>query len=117
MATATIDLRDRAHSLVGGTFIGGIHTAANAGAYQNAVFGFGGLDVDGDHVSVDPHLPSAWQALTFTVLYRGQRLTVRAEPGSTTVSAASSNTADVPVRIGDADRPVRPLPPGATARS
>ncbi len=117
MATATIDLRDRAHSLVGGTFIGGIHTAANAGAYQNAVFGFGGLDVDHDHVAVDPHLPPAWQGLTFTVLYRGQRLTVRAEPGSTTVSAASANTSDVPVRIGDADRPVRPLAPGATARS
>ncbi len=114
MDTATLDLLSAAHSTVGGTFIGGIHTAANAGAYQTAVFGFGGLDVADGALVVDPRLPPAWASLEYTVVFRGQRAVVRATRAGTTVTAAPANTAPIGVHLGAAARPA-PLAPGATA--
>ena len=84
-ATATVDLLTTAHAVVGGTFIGGIHTAACGGAYQVAVAGFGGLDVVDGELTIDPALPSAWTALTYPVTFRGRRLRVRATAEGTTV--------------------------------
>lgn len=96
--TATIDLLSTAKAVVGGTFIGGIHTAACGGAYQAAVFGFGGLDADDGVLVVDPRLPPQWDALEFSVELRDQRATVRAEPHVVTVTAAADNTGVVRVR-------------------
>lgn len=110
MDTATVDLAATQHASVGGTFIGGMHTAANAGAYGTAVFGFGGLRVADGIVLVDPRLPSHWRGLTYQVVFRGQRLTVEATHAGTTVHAADTNTAPVPVRI--AGDPVGDVAPG-----
>jgi kojibiose phosphorylase len=110
MDTATVDIAAIQHATVGGTFIGGMHTAANAGAYGTAVFGFGGLRVDDGVVEIDPRLPRQWQGLTYQIVFRGQRLTVEATHAATTVGALSTNDADVPVRVGrDAETiPIRP---------
>lgn len=76
-ATATVDLLTTAHAVVGGTFIGGIHTAACGGAYQLAVTGFGGLDVaDDGTMTIDPALPGEWTRLSYPVTFRGRRLRV-----------------------------------------
>lgn len=137
MDTAALDLRTTVHSVVGGTFIGGMHTAANAGAYQTAVFGFGGLTVADGVVSIAPRLPPTWTALEYTVVAFGQRLDVRitAGPESTgpdssasavsgadtsgpagggdvwvVVTASSANTEPVAVRLAGSDDPVTVTP-------
>jgi len=118
MDTAALDLRTNVHSVVGGTFIGGMHTAANAGAYQTAVFGFGGLTVAGGVVTIAPRLPRGWTALEFAVVAFAQRIDVRVavatdsdgrdagagagEP-SIEVVAAAANSAPVVVRLGAAE--------------
>ena len=56
-ATATVDLRDANHSVVAGTFIGGIHTAACGGTHQLAVQGFGGLGFGDGRLTIEPALP------------------------------------------------------------
>ena len=84
-ATATVDLLTTAHAVVGGTFIGGIHTAACGGAYQVAVSGFGGLDVVDGSLTIDPALPPGWTALTYPVRFRGRRLRVRVTAEGTAV--------------------------------
>lgn len=104
MDTAALDLRTDAHSVVGGTFIGGMHTAANAGAYQTAVFGFGGFSVDGGAVRLAPALPRRWSALEYAAIVHGRSITVRVESAATTVSAAAGNDAPVAVVIGDGPR-------------
>lgn len=111
MQTAALDLRNTAHAVVGGTFIGGMHTAANAGAYQTAVFGFGGFSTAGGVVTIAPSLPSAWTSLGYHVIVRGQRLAVAITPNTVTVTADAHNTAPVPVRFGD-DPTSRLVEPG-----
>ena len=111
--TATIDLLAKQHGTVGGTFIGGIHTAATAGAYQVAVFGFGGFDVRAGTTVVDPHLPPAWTALRYRAVVRGQHLDVRIEDGSVTVAASAENTS--PVRAELAGQAAVELAPGSGA--
>jgi 1,2-alpha-glucosylglycerol phosphorylase len=105
MDTAALDLRTAAHSVVGGTFIGGMHTAANAGAYQTAVYGFGGFSANDRVVTIAPALPPGWTSLAYDVVVRRQRLTIEIERPDgeqvlTIVTAAPDNTDAVPVRIG-----------------
>jgi kojibiose phosphorylase len=99
MDTAALDLRSSAHAVVGGTFIGGMHTAANAGAYQTAVFGFGGFSIDDGTVQVIPALPAGWSSLGYDIIIRDQRLTIEVTPTSIAVIAAVENSSAVPVRL------------------
>jgi 1,2-alpha-glucosylglycerol phosphorylase len=99
--TATIDLLSSSKAVVGGTFIGGIHTAACGGAYQAAVFGFGGLDALEGALVLNPRLPPQWEALEFTVTLRRQRADVRAEHHQVTITADPGNTAAIPVQCRD----------------
>ncbi|HSL59077.1 MAG TPA: glycosyl hydrolase family 65 protein, partial [Acidimicrobiales bacterium] len=99
--TATVDLLSSAPSVVGGTFIGGIHTAACSGALQLAVQGFGGLGFRDPRLVVDPTLPPGWEALEYPVAWRGHRLRVRATAdGGVAIEAdaAYPETVDVQVR-------------------
>jgi kojibiose phosphorylase len=97
-ATATVDLLTTAHAVVGGTFIGGIHTAACAGAYQLAVMGFGGLDVVDGELRIDPSLPPEWTSLTYPVTFRGRRLRVTVTGDSVDVALVEGPPLDVTIR-------------------
>lgn len=75
-AAATVDLLNTSHTVVGGTFIGGIHTAACGGTYQLAVQGFGGLGYRYGSLTIDPALAPGWESLSFPIRWRGSRLRV-----------------------------------------
>jgi len=96
---ATVDLLADHHPMPGGTFIGGIHTAACGAAWQVAVLGFGGVHVRDDHVEVAPRLPSGWDALEFGVMVRGAWLTVRATPAAVELTTPQDNPRTVDVRV------------------
>jgi trehalose/maltose hydrolase-like predicted phosphorylase len=69
--SAAIDLSDT-HAAIGG----GIHIAALGANWMLAVFGFGGLSVRGDTLSLDPTLPKNWRALKFNIQWRGRWLKI-----------------------------------------
>ncbi len=52
----------------------GIHAAACGGVWQAVVFGFCGLRVSDDGLTVDPHLPDHWRSVSFSVYHRGKRV-------------------------------------------
>ena len=89
--TALVDLLNTNHPVVGGTFIGGIHTAACGGTLQLVVEGMGGLDFVDGAISIDPALPEEWTSLTYPVSWRGNRLIVEVAQGSVTVTAGAHN--------------------------
>jgi kojibiose phosphorylase len=62
-----IDLMNTNEAVSGGTFIGGMHTAANAAAWQMVVLGFAGFHYDQHHFSLKPHLPTSWKSLQFNL--------------------------------------------------
>jgi trehalose/maltose hydrolase-like predicted phosphorylase len=70
--TAAIDLADT-HVAIDG----GIHIAALGGVWLTAVFGFAGLSLRNEGVSIDPQLPADWNSLGFGFQWRGRRLTIR----------------------------------------
>jgi trehalose/maltose hydrolase-like predicted phosphorylase len=56
---------------------GGVRIAGLGGLWQAVVMGFGGLDLTGDILKVDPHLPSSWRSLAFQVLWGGREVAFR----------------------------------------
>jgi kojibiose phosphorylase len=62
---------------------GGVHIGAMGGLWQAIVFGLGGFRFDERSVSFDPWLPRTIDALSFTVRWRGRRLSARIDPGGT----------------------------------
>ena len=58
----------------------GVHTASMGGIWQCVVYGFGGVRVVSDELHIAPHLPDAWQELTFPLIWHGQRLMVYITP-------------------------------------
>ena len=62
---------------VAGNVSDGVHIAAAAGSWMAIVNGFGGVrDYDG-RLSLDPHLPSTWQSLEFSLRFRDRQLRIR----------------------------------------
>ena len=58
----------------------GIHAASYGGLWQCAVQGFGGLRMLGGNLRISPNLPKAWEKLTYTLLWKGQKLAVTVTP-------------------------------------
>ncbi|MBV9247721.1 MAG: glycoside hydrolase family 65 protein, partial [Acetobacteraceae bacterium] len=67
-----IDLADN-HT----TIVGGLHVAALGGTWMTAVFGFAGLSLQSDGVSLNPKLPANWRSLAFSFAWRGRRLKIK----------------------------------------
>jgi trehalose/maltose hydrolase-like predicted phosphorylase len=63
--TADIDLSDKSESSSGG-----IHIAALGGLWQAAVFGFAGLTLRGEGLSLEPRLPREWRSFSFHTHWR-----------------------------------------------
>ncbi len=58
---------------------GGLHAASAGGSWQVAVYGFGGLTVDRENlVHISPWLPSLWKSLSYSFVWRGMTIHVRA---------------------------------------
>jgi len=94
---ALIDLKNTNRAVSGGTFIGGIHTAACGALWQVVTMGFAGMrPIDGGY-AFDPHLPPDWREVAFPLVYHGRRIRVRVKADSLEVSADAGN--DGPVRI------------------
>ena len=54
----------------------GIHTANMGGSYMAVVYGFGGLRIKEEGLSLAPALPRAWEGYRFKICYQGRRILV-----------------------------------------
>lgn len=78
--TAATDLADTR-----GGSAGGVRIAALGGLWQAAVLGFAGLRTRADGLALDPHLPSAWQAMRFGATWRDRSVAVALDARAGTV--------------------------------
>jgi len=67
--TAWTDLKDTR-----GNTAHGIHAALAGGLWQAVVFGFAGLELNGEGHTVNPQLPANWKRLSFSFLHRGEKI-------------------------------------------
>ena len=91
MKTASIDVEAKYKVYVGTIFMGGSHPAANGGAWMTAIFGFGGVKADENKVTIQPRLYKKWNALQFTLFYKGDRFTIKITQKAVEIIANSAN--------------------------
>ncbi len=77
---ASIDLYNASKKVMsGGSFLGGIHTAAAGGVWLILVKGFGGFKITEQGAGFSPHLPEEWKSLAFKLNVRNCLLKVSIE--------------------------------------
>jgi kojibiose phosphorylase len=91
LKTAKIDIEAKYKVYVGTIFMGGSHPAANGGAWMTAVFGFGGVRANAEHIVINPKLYKKWDALQFNLVYKGDRLSITITRKDVTVLPDASN--------------------------
>ncbi len=102
MEGSTIDLYNASKKVMsGGSFLGGIHTAAAGGVWQMIVKGFAGFKLVGGAWHFRPALPQQWEQVTFKLAVRGHRLTVSIAADEITFDAAADNPGPVIVWVDD----------------
>lgn len=69
----------------------GIHAASYGGLWQCVVQGFGGLRMLGGKLRISPNLPKAWKKLSYTLLWKGQKLAVTVTPGMVEIVNQTGN--------------------------
>jgi trehalose/maltose hydrolase-like predicted phosphorylase len=102
--TANIDLADTTTGSAGG-----VHIAALGGLWQAAIFGFAGVSCRDDGITVEPHLPAAWEAMEFRVQWRGRRVHVRIDASARSLSARLEQGELILLRCGEQSTELKPL--------
>ena len=74
----------------------GLHTTSIAGAWMNIVYGFGGLNCDGDLLNLSPCIPAQWKQYSFTIQAGGSVLRVTVSQEKVTLERLSG----APVTLG-----------------
>ncbi len=100
LKAAELDLRGGYKLYLGPLYIGGTHPAANGGSWRVAVQGFGGLSVQEDCVTLNPHLPDNWKKLSYRFCAKGQWFRVQLTASEIRVTADRENGAAVLFRVG-----------------
>ena len=90
---AEVDLRNNM-----GNASGGVHSAAQGGLWQAAVFGFAGMSVEGEGLSFNPRLPHQWRELQFQIVWKGQALALAIT--ETAVELMHKGWSPIRVRVG-----------------
>ncbi|TVQ24310.1 MAG: glycoside hydrolase family 65 protein [Spirochaetaceae bacterium] len=99
MRSCTVDLFNANKAVSGGTFIGGIHTAASGAAWQIVVSGFAGARVHQDGVYLDPNMPPQWNRVEFLMTFRQNDLRIEIGRSNVRLQADPANTEAVPVCV------------------
>ena len=89
----------------------GLHATALGGAWQAAVFGFGGVHLSDDGLRINPNLPTSWQRLRFNLVLRGEVVWVEIDQREIALRAGQERAIEVPIRISGQEtwrRMVRP---------
>jgi len=85
---------------------GGVRIAGLGGVWMAVVMGFGGLDLTGDILSVDPKPPETWRSLSFRVCWKGRTVAFRIADGAVEGRLVEGET--LSVRIAGAERTLVP---------
>lgn len=75
----------------------GIHAANMGGIYMGIVFGFAGLRVHADGLSLRPCIPSAIPGYAFPIRFRGRRILVRVTQDAVTLQADGPEAVEITV--------------------
>ncbi len=67
----------------------GIHTAAQGGTWQAAIYGFGGLKIRDEVIYLNPWLPKQWKSMAFKINWMKRNISVSIGIDSITILVES----------------------------
>ncbi|MFW5737261.1 MAG: glycosyl hydrolase family 65 protein, partial [Halanaerobium sp.] len=97
--SAFIDLMSTNKAVSGGTFIGGVHTAAAGGIWQLIVNGFAGMKIDKNGLSFKPVLCQEWEAVEFNLNYKNKEFRLILNQNEFKIKAAAGNDEKLEVKV------------------
>ena len=103
-----IDIGNTNKAISGGTFIGGIHTAACGAAWQIVVKGFAGMEITEKAILFEPHLPEKWDSFSFDITYKNQEIKVKIDEQNIYLNSVKSNQEIVYFTIHDKTYKINP---------
>jgi trehalose/maltose hydrolase-like predicted phosphorylase len=74
---------------------GGVRMAGLGGLWQTIMLGFGGVDLTGDTLAIDPKLPPQWHSLSFRVCWRGRVVAIRIAERKVQAMLVDGNAMDI----------------------
>jgi len=78
----------------------GIHAANCGGIWQSIVFGFAGINVNGNTLEIDPILPSKWNGFTVNLYWHGAELSITVSQDNVIIQTL--NGVKVQVKVANA---------------
>jgi len=106
---AGIDLYNASKKVMsGGSFLGGIHTAAAGGVWQMVIKGFAGFKHHSGTMFFKPALPQGWGEIRFKLITQGQLSQIELSNQHVAVKSSEHNNASLNVQIGDAYEVIAP---------
>ncbi len=78
----------------GGTTAEGIHAGVMGGTVLMAMTAFGGLNLQGDKIVINPALPGHWRELSFRFGFRRNIFSVKVTGSQVVIAAGSSNSGE-----------------------
>jgi kojibiose phosphorylase len=106
--SCAVDLFNTNKAVSGGTFIGGIHTAACGVAWQIVTAGFLGMDVEGSQLSFAPRLPAGWQRVSFYLEIRGAGIDVDVSRHVVHCVSRSDSAATITISVAGVSEELQP---------
>ncbi|MFW6280367.1 MAG: glycosyl hydrolase family 65 protein [Halanaerobium sp.] len=97
--SAYIDLKSTNKAVSGGTFIGGIHTAAAGGIWQLIVNGFAGMKLNKNNLSFSPVLPEEWKEVEWKINYKKQNLDCILDHNQFVIKSPAENKKDIILEV------------------
>jgi kojibiose phosphorylase len=109
LEAGTIDLYNMSKKVIsGGSFLGGIHTAACGAVWQVIVIGFAGFRVDNEHLVFQPALPAAWESVSFKLILRANDFTITIAKLKFEISANHTNLEDFEINVNGQVKNIAP---------
>lgn len=90
MDTALMDLNDMQSNTKDG-----VHAANMGGTWMSIVTGFAGMSVVDNQLTFKPRLPKEWQALRFTIQFKGRHIRVKMTEGDTKYTLLEGDSIEI----------------------
>lgn len=89
------------NDIQGGTTGEGIHLGVMAGTVLIAIHAFAGLNLNGDHVRINPRMPHTWASIAFSFYFRNVRYFIKVYNNKIELSASNTMNTNPVVEIGE----------------
>lgn len=86
----------------------GIHAASLGGTWQAAVFGFGGVKINKEKLSISPNLPNTWGNMQFSLNWKSCILHFNLSNNSVKVKMSSNNNKELDLVIFGQNVTIKP---------